>query len=204
MFARYSIASLAGLLTAAFLLWLMQFLVTPPQGNRVTAESTGLVDFIRLKREERLQLKERRLQEPPQKPQQLPRPKLDFKTDIPQLAPQLNMAIDLKLPMTLGEGPYLGPVATQLDRNFIPLSRQPPQYPYQAARRGTEGWVRVSFRVTETGTIEDVVVIESEPPGVFDQSAIRAVYRWRFKPRIVNGEGVAGRAEQVVDFKLNR
>lgn len=204
MIARYSIASLAGLLAATLLLWLMQVLVTPPQGKRVTAETRGLVDFIRLKREERLQLKERSLQKTPQKPQQLPRPKLDFKMDIPPIAPQLNMSMHLDLPMKLGEGPFLGPVATQLDRDFIPLSRQPPQYPYQAARRGTEGWVRVSFRVTETGTVEDVVVLESEPPGVFDQSAIKAVYRWQFKPRVVDGQAVTGRAEQVVDFKLNR
>lgn len=204
MFARYSVAGLASLLAAAFLLWLMQFLVTPPQGERVSADSPGLVDFIRLKREERLQLKQRRLREPPKKPQPPPRPQLDFKTEIPQLEPQLNMAIDLNLPIMPGEGPYLGPAATQLDRNFMPLSQQPPRYPYQAARRGIEGWVRVSFRVTETGTVEDVVVLESEPPGVFDQAAIKAVYRWRFKPRIVNGKGAAGRAEQVVDFKLNR
>lgn len=204
MFARYSISGLAGLLAAAFLLWLMQVLVTPPQGKRVADEPPALIDFIRLKREERLQIKERRIQEPPRKPQQLPRPKFDLEADIPRPVPQLNMVMDLKLPITLGEGPYLGPVATRLDRDFVPLSRQPPQYPYQAARRGTEGWVRVSFRVTETGTVEDVVVLESEPPGVFDQAATRAVYRWRFKPRVVDGKPVAGRAEQVVDFKLNR
>ena len=204
MLARYSISGLVGVLAAAFLLWLMQVLVTPPQGKLATTAAPALVDFIRLEREERLQIKERRPQEPPQKVRPLPRPRLDFKTNIPKFAQQLNMAIDLKLPMTLGEGPYIGPVATQPDRDFIPLSRQPPQYPYQAARRGTEGWVRVSFRITEAGTVEDVVVLESEPPGVFDQSAISAVYRWRFKPRTVNGGAVAGRAEQVVDFKLNR
>ncbi|MFQ5642714.1 MAG: TonB family protein [Thiogranum sp.] len=205
MFARYSIAGLTGLMAAALLLWLMQFLVTPPQGKRTATESAGLVDFIRLKREERLQLKERQLPEPPSKPQQLPRPKLNLDADIPQPASlQPDMAFGLNLPVTLGEGPYLGPVATQLDRAFIPLSRQPPRYPWQAARRGTEGWVRVSFRVTETGTVEDVVMLESKPPGVFDKAAIQAVYRWRFKPRIVNGKAVAGRAEQVVDFRLKQ
>jgi hypothetical protein len=29
------------------------------------------------------------------------------------------------------------------------------------------------------------------------------VYSWRFKPRIVNGKAVSGKASQVVDFKLN-
>jgi len=84
------------------------------------------------------------------------------------------------------------------------LARTPPQYPYQAARRGIEGWVRVSFRVTETGTVEDVVVLESEPAGVFDRAAVRAVYKWKFKPRIINGEAEAARAEQVIEFELNK
>ena len=47
-------------------------------------------------------------------------------------------------------------------------------------------------------------VIESDPPGVFDKAAIRAVSRWRFKPRMVNGRAVPGKATQVVDFKLEK
>ncbi len=203
MSGRYAIAGLTGILAAACLLWLMQVLVTPPDGYLVRSETSGLVDFIRLQREERVQLKKRHLDKPPQQPKPLPRPKLDFEPDLPQPTPQLNARMDMNLPLTIGNGPYIGPVATQLDREFVPLSRQPPQYPYQAARRGTEGWVRVSFEVTETGTVEDAVVLESDPPGVFDRAAIKAVYRWRFKPRMVNGSAVAGRAEQVVEFKLN-
>jgi periplasmic protein TonB len=203
MSGRYAIAGLTGLIAAACLLWLMQLLVTPPQGHIGSSETAALVDFIRLQREERLELKKQRPDEPPQQPKPLPRPKLDLELDLPQPTPQLNARMNLNLPLTIGNGPYLGPVATQLDRDFVPISRQPPQYPYQAARRGTEGWVRVSFQVTETGTVEDVIVLESDPPGVFDRAAIKAVFRWRFKPRTVNGSAVAGRAEQVVEFKLN-
>jgi protein TonB len=204
MSGRYAIAGLTGIIAAACLLWLMQVLVTPPEGHLGRSETSGLVNFIRLKREDRLQLKKYRPDELPQQPKPLPRPKLDFNSDSPLPTPQLNARMDLNLPLTIGNGPYIGPVATQLDRDFVPLSRPPPQYPYQAARRGIEGWVRVSFKVTETGTVEDVVVLESDPPGVLDRAAIKAVYRWRFKPRIVNGSAVAGRAEQVVEFKLNK
>ena len=204
MSGRYAIAGLTGITAAASLLWLMQVLVTPADGHLGRSKTSGLVDFIRLKREERVELKKHRPDEPPRQAKPLPRPKLDFELNLPQPTPQLNARMDLNLPLTIGNSPYLGPVATQLDRDFVPVSRQPPQYPYQAARRGTEGWVRVSFQVTETGTVEDVVVLESDPPGVFDRAAIKAVYRWRFKPRMVNGSTVAGRAEQVVEFKLNK
>jgi protein TonB len=203
--ARFSIATLSGLASAAAMLWLMQWLVTSPQRKLTAVETLPIIDFVRLKQEEQLRLKERLQAPPPPQPlKPLPRPKVDLNPDIAPLAPQLEMAVDLNLPMNLADGPYLGPVTAQLDRDFMPLSRQPPQYPYKAARRGIEGWVRVSFRVTEMGTVEDVQVLESDPAGVFEQAAIKAVYRWRFKPRIVNGQAMAGTAEQVVEFELNR
>lgn len=205
MIARISIASLSGLATAAAMLWLMQWLVTSPSNKLVTIESTTIIDFVRLKHEETLQVKQRLPPPPlPQEIKPLPRPVVDLNPDIKPLAPQLHMDLNLNMPMSLADGPYLGPVAAQLDKDFMPHSRQPPQYPYKAARRGIEGWVRVRFEVTETGTVEDVQVLESDPPGVFEQAAIKAVYRWRFKPRIVNGQPTASTAEQVVDFELNR
>ena len=199
---RYPAAILAGLLAATFLLWLMQMLVTPRQQRLSADGNTGLIEFVRLRREEQLQLKDRRPPPPPQPTKPLPRPRMEFSNDIRQLMPRLDMQVDLNLPLKLGDGPYLGAPSTALDQDFMSLSRQPPRYPYQAERRAIEGWVRVSFRITETGTVEDVEVLESEPPGIFDQAAVSAVYRWRFKPRIRNGQAVAGRAEQVVDFKL--
>ena len=201
MITRYTIAVLTGLVSAAMMLWLMQLLVTPRQQGLPAFESQGLIEFVRLEREEHLQLKER-LPPPPRELKPLPRPRLDLEADLKPLAPRLDMDIELNIPMSLADGPYLGPVGTQLDRDFIPLSRQPPQYPHKAARRRIEGWVRVSFRVTETGTVEDVVILDSDPPGVFEQAAVKAVYRWRFKPRLVDGQATAGTAEQVVEFKL--
>ena len=204
MIARLSIAALSGLATAATMLWLMQWLVTSPGNRLIAIESKTIIDFVRLKQEDRLQIKERVPPPiPPEETKPLPRPVVDLSPDVNPQAPQLDMTMDLSLPMNLADGPYLGPVATQLDKDFMPLSRQPPQYPYRAARRGIEGWVRVRFQVTETGTVEDVEVLDSEPPGVFEQAAIKAVYRWRFKPRIVNGQPTAGTAEQVVEFELN-
>ncbi len=183
------------------MLWLMQLLVTPQQRGLPTLDSGPIIEFVRLEREEQLQLKER-LPPPPREVKPMPRPRLDLAADLKPVAPRLDLAVDLNIPMNLADGPYLGPAGTQLDRDFIPLSRQPPQYPHKAARRRIEGWVRVSFRVTETGTVEDVVTLDSDPPGVFEQAAVKAVYRWRFKPRLVNGQATAGTAEQVVEFKL--
>ena len=141
---------------------------------------------------------------PPPEPKALPRPELDIAPDIrPEMPrPRFRMALDIK-PVFAGEA-YLGlPSSGAINREFMPVSRTPPQYPYQATRRRIEGWVRVSFLVTETGSVEDVVLLESEPEGIFDRAAVRAVSKWKFKPRIVDGQPVAARAEQVVEFRLN-
>ena len=202
---RYPLSALAGTTVAIFMLWTMQLLVTSPSQRLPTVESAHLVDFVRLRREEHVNLKERQPPPPPQRTAPPPRPQLDLHAAPQPDLPRLDMAVNLDIPLNFGDGPTLGPVAaTRLDSGFIPLSRQPPEYPYKAARRGIEGWVRVAFDVTASGTVENAEVIESEPPGVFDVAATRAVSRWRFKPRIIDGEAVPGKASQIVEFKLDK
>jgi protein TonB len=76
------------------------------------------------------------------------------------------------------------------DGEMLPLVNIQPTYPTRAAQRGIEGWAQVAFTVTETGGVRDVVVVDAEPAGMFDQSSIRAAERFRFQPRVVNGQPV--------------
>ena len=90
-------------------------------------------------------------------------------------------------------------------REMLPQRLITPPYPDVALELEIEGYVVVNFTVTETGAIEDIVIDESEPPGVFNDAAILAAQRLRFEPRIVTGEPV--RVEDVVyrfDWKLPR
>jgi bla regulator protein blaR1 len=75
------------------------------------------------------------------------------------------------------------------DGEFLPIVRVAPIYPTQAAQQRLEGHVIVEFTVTENGTIADVTVVESSD-SVFEQSAIDAALRFRYRPRVVNGEPV--------------
>jgi TonB family protein len=72
---------------------------------------------------------------------------------------------------------------------FLPIVRVAPIYPTQAAQQRLEGHVIVEFTVTETGTVADVTVVESSD-SIFEQSAMDAALRFRYRPRIVNGEPV--------------
>lgn len=201
---RYPVAAAAGLVTALGLLWLMQTLTIGKSTEVVRRDSLPLVAFVRTRQETETRVRERVLPKPPPEPKMLPRPELDIAHDIrPEMPrPQFRMALDIE-PAFTGDA-YLGlPVSGEADREFMPVSRTPPQYPYQATRRRIEGWVRVSFLVTASGDVEDVVVMESEHEGIFDRAALRAVSKWKFKPRIVDGQPVGARAEQVVEFRLN-
>lgn len=78
------------------------------------------------------------------------------------------------------------------DGDYLPLVAIAPQYPTRAAQRGIQGWCLVSFTVDGMGNvIEDtIVVVDAEPQNIFDRSSINAAARFKFQPRVVDGQGV--------------
>ncbi|MFL0797270.1 MAG: energy transducer TonB [Cellvibrionaceae bacterium] len=71
--------------------------------------------------------------------------------------------------------------------DFKPIYAAPPMYPTQAVVERIEGFVVVGFTVTKDGSVKDPVVIDASPEGVFDRSALRAVKRFKYRPRVVDG-----------------
>ena len=113
---------------------------------------------------------------------------------------------ELDLPLLGGEGIFIGNFQ-QVDRSaegdIIPVVVIRPMYPREAAISGIQGWVKVEFIITESGTVKDPRVIDAKPPRVFNREAIRAILKWKFKPRVVDGIAVERRATQVIDFTLD-
>lgn len=72
-------------------------------------------------------------------------------------------------------------------REDMIVKRVNPEYPSSAERKGTEGFVDMQFIVTATGEVKDIVVTNAQPQGVFEDSAMRALKRWKFKPVQVDG-----------------
>ncbi len=79
-----------------------------------------------------------------------------------------------------------------------------PPYPHRARRRGVEGWVKVRFLITADGRVRDLSVLQESPKGVFLNTVMNTVPRWRFKPGRKNGHPVAVWVEQTINFKLDR
>ena len=90
------------------------------------------------------------------------------------------------------------------DDKYAALVKVPAKYPRTAARRGIEGLVWVEFTVTRKGTVHSTKVLESKPPGVFDQAAMEAVQQFRYLPQYVNGEPVEVQGvSQFMQFDLS-
>jgi protein TonB len=83
-------------------------------------------------------------------------------------------------------------------------SRVNPTYPFRAKRRGVEGKVVVRFLVDKLGRVSQSSVVQAEPEGVFEQSALKAVRQWRFEPGTKDGRPVATWVQVPIRFELKR
>lgn len=102
---------------------------------------------------------------------------LKVKFEIPVINPNINISL------TMPEAPS--------DSDYVPLLKVAPLYPPRAAKRNLEGYVVVEYSISVTGQVLGVKIIESEPPDVFDKSAIEAARKFKYKPRKENGETIS-------------
>jgi periplasmic protein TonB len=208
---RTLISSGLGLLVTLALFVLMNTLISGSSNAGDAGGGSELQDFVRVQREETTREKERLT---PKRPEIQKRPPTPTQAVQQQQVQDNQVDIDLpKMDLAPGQGgggPFI-PTATGTGRgagfgdgDLIPIVRIEPQFPREALINGISGYVRVSFMVMEDGSVEPgtVKVIEAKPPRLFDSAAQRAVARWKFKPRIVDGRPVKRPAEQTINFNL--
>lgn len=82
------------------------------------------------------------------------------------------------------------------------LSKCEPVYPPRARSLGICGKVVLRFLVEPNGQVSHPGILEAHPRGYFEQSALEAVRRWRFRPGYVQGKAVATWFVLPVRFKL--
>ena len=83
------------------------------------------------------------------------------------------------------------------------IFNQAANYPRKALRKGIEGYVVIQFDIDTDGAVLDPYVIESEPAGIFDRAAIKAVRKWLYDTPSYNGVSVKVNNVQVkVSFIL--
>jgi protein TonB len=91
------------------------------------------------------------------------------------------------------------------DRDVVPLVRVEPQYPLSAKQKGIEGWVELRYTITKLGTVTDIIVTGANAGTIFNRSAIQAVSKWKYNPKIENGVAVERPGvRQRIKFQLPR
>jgi protein TonB len=91
----------------------------------------------------------------------------------------------------------------RLDPGPRPIGEIEPDYPDTVRLR--EGVVVLRLLISDTGHVDDVGVIRSEPRGVFEQAAIDAFSKARFSPGLAAGTPVKSQITVEVQFMpINR
>ena len=82
------------------------------------------------------------------------------------------------------------------------LTKVDPVYPEDALANGIEGEVELAFKVNIRGNPKKIKVIRSEPPGVFDKAAIKALKQWKFEARTRAGKETRTDETETIVFRL--
>lgn len=123
-------------------------------------------------------------------------PSLSSQFALPSSAPQNRAPVAQALPA-------LAPSTLGASTAAAPLVRLNPTYPPRALRRGVEGFVKVEIHIDVDGSVKSARVLDSQPPRLFDRSALRAVRQWQFRPTMRNGKAIEQISLQTIDFKLD-
>ncbi|CAI8210987.1 MAG: Uncharacterised protein [Glaciecola sp. HTCC2999] len=202
MISRLIIAILVSAAITLGLFFLMQSLIKSG-GSALTDPPKGSVmDFVRVKKEETVEKKDRKPKKPPQPeepPPQMETPQMDSPSPDAE-ASGMDFAADVATDVSLDGGLGL----ESGDGEYLPIVKVAPVYPRRALQRGIEGFVIVEFTVNTIGAVKEPFVVEAQPEGIFDQAALDAAKKFKYKPRVVNGEAteVSG-VQNRITFKID-
>ena len=123
----------------------------------------------------------------------------------PLIARQTGLGLGSSLP-EIGDvglsGVEVSEVPAEPDQPARARRTVQPRYPGSAQRDGIEGFVTVRLNVDSNGRVIDVIVVDSEPIGTFEQSAREAVRRLEFVPARTGGKAVPTTVEKTIVFRL--
>ncbi len=201
---KYPLAILLAAVTTLSLFFLMQALIAMGTGEIEKGETRKIADIIMPEREmEVIQEEEKpeKPDEPEQPPPDLAPPPVD--TSVPDTGGISMAPVQVSANVNLG-GIGLG----ASDGEYLPIVKVAPIYPSRALSRGIEGYVIVEFTVNKAGTVTDPFVVEAftdkgNPTTIFNNAAVKAALKFKYKPKIIDGEpvDVAG-VQNKITFKI--
>jgi protein TonB len=183
MLGRYAFSIVVGIVVTLSLLFLMQVLIATGKQALTKPRDRAKLEFVRVKRNEALNTEDFTPEKPPKPPETPPETPPQDMDNIDPTAPTISVAP----PTVAAETSIGGPGGMNIaEGDYLPIVRVAPVYPARALSRGLEGYVDMAFTVTTTGTVKDPVVVFSTS-SLFERAAIRAVLKFKYKPRVVDG-----------------
>ena len=183
MLGRYVFAIVVGVAVTLSLLYVMQLLIVTGKAALTEPPDRYMLEFVRVRRNENINTDDYTPEKPPKPPEVPPEvPPQDFDNVDPN-APSINVP-----PPTVAQNVDIGgPGGMNIaEGDYLPIVRVAPVYPARALSRGLEGYVDMEFFVTPAGTVRDPVVVFSTS-SLFERAALRAVLKFKYKPRVVDG-----------------
>ncbi|NQZ22581.1 MAG: energy transducer TonB [Colwellia sp.] len=89
------------------------------------------------------------------------------------------------------------------DNEARPIFRVTPKYPIDAMRKGIQGWVKLAFDINEIGKVVNITITDSKPKRIFDKAARKALRKWKYQAKSVDGKSVFQKNRTVqLDFTI--
>ena len=92
-------------------------------------------------------------------------------------------------------------IYTKVDVNPVPVKTPPPEYPTAMRRQSISGMVAVSIVIDDTGVVTSTKVVKTSQVE-FEEPAIEAVKKWKFKPAQKDGAPVKMKVTVPIKFNL--
>ena len=183
MIGRYVFAVVVGSIVTVTLLFVMHLLIAFGESALTTPRERHMLEFVRVKRNENVNTEDITPEKPPKPPEVPPEVPPQDMDNIDPNAPTVNVP-----PPTVASDVNIGgPGGMNIaEGDYLPIVRVAPVYPARALSRGIEGYVDMSFTVTTTGSVKDPVV-DFSTSSLFDRAAEKAVLKFKYKPRVVDG-----------------
>ena len=185
--------------------YLIQSLISRSADLDNDKDKINYIEFIRIKQNDNIEERTRTLPEKPPKPKRPPQPEVEIDETKPP--PMQNIDIDIPdfaLPTDF-KGAFLGDVSNlgSGTSQLIPLVKIAPRCPPEAAINGIDGSVVLNLLVNEKGKVVNVKLVSAKPARIFNKEASRAVRRWQFKPKTIDGVAVSQTGQLTVEFVCN-
>jgi protein TonB len=170
------------------LFWVMQYLIATADRSLNDDSAGTMLDFVRVKRDENVERRQRKPEKPPPPeapPPQPPSPQLDNLNPNAEKIAISAVPVETDIEMTGGFSLGVG------EGDYLPIVKVAPIYPNRALTRGIEGFCVVQYTVTSLGTTKDPVVVESQcSSSLFHRASVNAALKFKYKPRIMDGQAV--------------